>query len=258
MKPAIRNRTLILGGVISYLFFLLALAPASLVQHWLPAASGLRVSGLQGTLWAGQAASVQIQQHRLTAVNWSFNAWKLFSGQLAAEVEARYRDSTIRTGLGLTATGALILENTRAQLDAATVGELAQIPIAQLDGAIDIRLDQAELARGAAPAASGMILWQQASITVAESVSLGEVEIRMQESSDAPLLAVISNQGGDIRLDGEVSVEHNGDYRLQLNMKPSATSSDNIRNSLKMFARPQNDGSYQVDNQGNLKQLGLM
>ncbi len=258
MKPAIRTRTLILIGLASYLLFLIAQAPASLLHHILPAQSGVSISGLQGALWNGRASLVRIQQRQLTDVSWSFNGWRLFTGKLAADVEARFNNQPVSTQVAVTLTGAIQLSDTRAQLDATTVGELAQIPIAQLGGRFQIALEHVELARGAPPVASGMILWKQASVTVAETVSLGDVEIQLQDAGDPPLLAVISNRGGDIRLDGKASIKPNGDYQLQLSMTPTADSSDNVRNSLKMFARPQNDGSYLLTNNGNLKQLGLM
>ena len=258
MKPDISTRKLILIGVVSYLLFLIAQAPASLLQQFLPAESGISLNGLQGALWSGRAGNVRIQQHQLSNVQWSFNGWKLFTGKLAADIKAQFRGQAVSASIGLSAPGALTLDDTRAQIDAATVGELVQIPIAQLGGRVQIALDHVELPRGAPPVASGMIIWKQASVTVAETVSLGDVNIQLQDAGDPPLLAVISNRGGDIRLSGKASVKRNGDYQLQLNLKPSTSSSDNVRNSLKMFARPQNDGSYQIDNNGNLKQLGLM
>lgn len=258
MKPEIRTRNLILLGLASYLLFLVAQAPASLLTHLLPTQSGVRLSGLQGTVWAGQASNVRIQQHQLTDVNWSFNGWRLFTGKLAADIEARFNNQPVSTQAAITLTGAVQLHNTQVMLDASTVGELAQIPIAQLGGRFQIALEYVELARGAPPVASGMILWKQASVTVAETVSLDDVDIQLRDAGDPPLLAVISNRGGDIRLDGKASVKPYGDYQLQLSMTPSAGSSDNVRNSLKMFARPQNDGSYLLTNNGNLKQLGLM
>ncbi len=258
MKPDISCSKLVLIGTASYLLFLVAHAPASLLHHILPAKNGVRISGLHGALWSGRAASVQIQQYQLSNVQWSFNGWKLFTGKLAADIKAQFRGQPVSASIGFSAPGALMLDDARAQIDAATVGELAQIPIAQLGGRFQITLEHVELARGAPPVASGMIIWRQASVTVAETVSLGDVDIQLQNAGDPPLLAIISNHGGDIRLDGKASVKPDGDYQLHLNMKPSINSSDNVRNSLKMFARPQNDGSFQLDNNGNLKQLGLM
>ncbi len=255
-------RKLLLVGTASYLTFLIAQTPASVLRNILPADNGIQLHGLQGTLWQGQAARVRIQQHTLESVHWDLQGWKLLLAQLSAELSAKWMAGAhaqpVHTQASLSVLGALRLSDTVAQLDATSLGQLAQIPLAQLGGRIDIRLDHVEMARDRVPHASGIIHWREATVSVTETVSLGEVSIRVDESDTAALLADISNLGGGIKLDGSASVQDNGDYQLQLNMKPLPGSSTNVRGSLKMFARELNDGSFQLDNNGNLAQFGLM
>jgi hypothetical protein len=255
-----KRSTLILIGVASYLIFVIIQTPA-IILHQLVAEdnpAGIKLGRLQGTLWQGKADAVQIQNHKLTDLQWSFSGWQLLLGRLAAAVEAQYQQQPITTDLSLSVSGTLALHNTHAVIDAGLVGDLIQMPIGQLNGSIELQLEHVELAQGTVPLASGIISWRQASITVAETASLGDVKIRLGESDAAPLIAIISNAGGDIKLDGDASVTASGDYKLLLNMLPSAGANRNIRNSLKLFAKPKANGGFEIDTSGNLEQLGIM
>ena len=253
---------LLLIGLCSYLLFAIAQTPASVLRDLLPADSGVQLSGLRGTLWNGSAASLSVAQHRLQSLQWSINGWALLGARLSAQLSADWvvngQRQPLSSNLDLSVLGTLTLRDTRATLDAASLAQTAQIPLAQLGGQVTITLDELEIRADTVPSASGMISWREATVSVAETVSLGEVSIELKPSQQPPLLAEISNRGGELQLRGEASVQDSGDYQLRLNMKPLPGSSDNVRGSLKMFARPLNDGSFQLDNQGNLAQLGLM
>jgi hypothetical protein len=102
------------------------------------------------------------------------------------------------------------------------------------------------------------VLWKNATVSVAETARLGDLRIDITESDTQTLHASISNKGGEIKLEGEANVSEDGAYSLQLNLLPSQGASSNIRSSLGMFAKPKPDGSYQLENNGNLKQFGLI
>jgi hypothetical protein len=80
----------------------------------------------------------------------------------------------------------------------------------------------------------------------------------INESDDSPLTAKISNKGGQLSLNGDLTTDEAGQYSLKLAMKPNASASSNLINSLGMFAKKQRNGEFILNNTGNLKQLGLM
>ena len=103
----------------------------------------------------------------------------------------------------------------------------------------------------------GSITWNEATLTIAETVDLGKVSVLLHEEATSPLSAKLNNTEGDLHLDGNVTTTETGAYALLLKMKPAANASSNIANSLAMFARRKPDGSYEFTNKGNLQQLGL-
>ena len=87
-------------------------------------------------------------------------------------------------------------------------------------------------------------------------VDLGQIEINLSpEQKD--MKAVISNKGGMISISGSATITDNKLYTLDIELKPETTASNNIKQSLGMFARRLPNGVYQLKQNGNLKQFGL-
>ena len=256
MKPS----RMIMLGIFSFLLFLIINTPAAVIRHVIPQSGTpvIKLGTLDGSLWNGSAGFVRINQHEFTDLNWSLKTWKLLLGTLSLSVDGNYQQGPVNGDVSISANRTLSLNNVNAQLDAKLLGNIVQIPIGELDGVIRIQLRDAVLSESTVPSANGIINWSQASITVAETASLGNVALTLAESADAPLTVRISNQGGDIKLDGNARLTQAGDYKLELNMLPSENASNNIANSLKLFAKSQADGNYLFTNSGNLSQLGLM
>ena len=144
------------------------------------------------------------------------------------------------------------------KLAAADIAPLIALPIGELSGEFHVRINRASVKQGEVPRVDGTVNWNQAAITVAETAELGNVSILLEQNDTSPLSARISNQGGDLALNGNFAATEQGDYSLQVTMKPKATASDNLINSLAMFSRRQRNGEFVINNKGRLQQLGLM
>lgn len=255
-----KKRVYIITGIITYLVFLIASAPAepilSQLQKQFPEVS---MQGISGLLWNGSAQSITInRQHVLLDTDWDFDAWRLFTGEISARIHTQYQQQPVIADIGVDLSGKIIARNVITRMDAAKAAQLARIPFGKFDGDVTVHLSQLVWQPQQVPRATGELQWNNASITVAETVSLGNISITLDEGSSAPLSALIKNIGGQIRLDGNADVSEDGNYTLKLNMLPEKTANNNIRSSLGMFAKPQANGSYQLDNSGNLKQYGLI
>lgn len=248
-------------GIIGYLIFLIVIAPASLLHHLIPDSSTpkIQLGHLDGTLWQGHASSVRIDQHTVTDLKWDFNFWKIALGQISIDTNGKYQQHPFETMLSVTALGTVHLAETRAEIDGATMGDMIQLPLGQLTGTFKIELENASISRNTIPLANGIIIWNDAAVIVAETARLGDVSIELSESESNPLVAIIRNTNdADIRLAGSANVADNGDYVADIQMTPAASASKNIQSSLGMFARKQSDGSYKINNKGNLKQYGFL
>lgn len=255
-----KTRHYVITSVVAYTFFLIASIPATtiigLCDKYLPQ---INIQGINGTLWNGSAQRISFSsRYVINDVSWSFCTWRLLTAEVCIDLDATYQNKPVQSQLGIGITGALIARNLSIEMDAQSLGALAGLPIGELSGLVSIQLESASWAQQKIPRAIGSIQWKNAAITIAETAKLGDVEIILVESDDFPLAATINNKGGHISLSGESHISDDGSYNLELKLAPNNTADKNLRASLELFANKQNDGTFVLENSGNLKQFGIM
>lgn len=254
-----KKRVYILTAVTAYFIFLIATIPAKPVTDMVNNNNSISIQGVSGTLWNGKAYAVTINKTiQLKKTEWSFTAWKLLIGQIAVKVNTRFMNNNINTELGTSFTGRYFVNKLNAKLSANDVAQLANIPLVQLSGLISLDIEHAQWKQGELPLASGQINWNDATITVADTASLGNVSIILGESEQRLLIADIKNQGGDIRINGTAKLVPEADYAVSIKLSPTPSANNNIKQSLGLFAKQQNNGDYLFENSGPLNQIGIM
>ena len=248
----------LLTAVLAYLFFLLATVPAKLVlDKLLEAQNGIEVSGVSGTLWHGRASRVEIDNsYQLDDVRWHLVGWRLLTGVLSAEIQATFMQREVSGQAGISLSGTLVAHDIQGAISAEEFAALAALPLVQLDGEMTLAIDSLYRESDAAPVINGDINWRQASLTVAESVALGSVDIRLRENDADGTDITISNQGGALKLDGSGALDAESHYELALTMTPARSASANLVNSLAAFAKKQASGSYLFKTSGQLQLPG--
>ena len=250
-----KKRHYLLTAIISYFVFLLFTVPAKPVTDLISANSPASIQGVSGTLWNGSAYLISINNMQFKKTQWSFNPWQLFTGKIAVDINSRFLKNDISAELGSSFTGRYFVNNLSATIDAREVARLANLPLAQLDGSIIADIKHAEWKQGKLPLANGVIKWNNASVTVAETASLGNVNIVLSESEQPFLKATISNQGGDIKINGNAGLLPEKNYTVDIKLLPTASASNNIKQSLGFFAQRQANGEYLLKKSGSLDQI---
>ena len=250
------KRVYILTAVISYLVLLITTIPASTISSIINDNGPIKIQGISGTLWHGEALTVSINNSiQLQATEWSFTAWKLLIGQIAIDVETQYLDNNINSEIGTSFLGQYFINDLSATIHAKDLAQIAAIPLAQLSGLISLNIEHAQWKQGELPLATGEINWKDAAITVAETASLGNVSILLTESDQQLLNAEIKNQGGDIKISGSAELVPESDYAVNIKLTPTAAANNNIKQSLGLFAQRQSNGAYVLKKSGSLKQI---
>ncbi len=244
-----------LTAVISYFVLLIITVPAKPVIDLLNDNSPVTAQGVSGTLWNGKAYMISMDNIQLKKTEWSFSLWKLFIGKIAIDVNSRYLNNDITAEIGTSFIGRYFVNDLAAKIAAQEIAQLANIPMAQLDGMISLDIEHAQWKQGELPLATGEIKWTDATITVAETASLGNISILLSESEQQLLNAEIKNQGGDIKINGTAELVPEADYAVDIKLVPTATASNNIRQSLGLFARKQPNGEYSLKKSGSLNQI---
>jgi hypothetical protein len=254
-----KKRVYFITAAASYLILLTATIPAKPVVELLNNSTPVMMQGISGTMWNGKAVLTTINNTtQLKDTEWSFTVWKLLIGQIAIDVNSRYLDNNIDAELGASFTGTYFVNNLIAQLPAKDVAQLANIPLAQLTGLISFNIEYAQWKRGELPLASGEISWNDATVTMTDTASLGNVSITLGESEQQLLNADINNQGGDIKITGYAQLVPEANYEVNIKLSPTATASNNIKQGLGLFSKKLPNGEYHFKNSGSLNEIGLM
>ena len=250
-----KKKYYLLAAIISYFVFLIATIPAKPVTDLINDNTPVTINGVSGTLWSGNAYIVSFQDIQLKKTKWSFNAWKLFIGKIAITINSRFSGNDISAELGTSFLGRYFINDLSAKITAREVTQLAEIPLAQLDGLISLNIEHAQWKQGELPLASGEIKWTNASVTVADTASLGNISILLSESEQQLLNAKIKNQGGDIKISGLAELVAEADYSIDIKLSPTATANNNIKQSLGLFAQKQPNGDFLLKKSGSLDEI---
>ena len=251
-------KTYVLTAIISYLVSLFALTPASSVLQLIQAENdNLSFSKASGSIWKGSVGVAQFNSQEISDIYWSFTAWRLLTGELSFDVTANFLANPITANIGTSISNNLYINRLSTTIDAYTVGNLATLPVGELSGEFVIEIDSANWSPNKTPHLLGQIIWNNAGVLVIEKANLGNIIINFIESPDNPLTATISNNSGDLELDGNLFVTHNGEYSLEAKILATPTASRNLLQSLKYFARKTANRQYEVNYSGKLSQLGL-
>jgi len=255
-----KTKHYVITAVVAYLLFLITTLPAStvtgLVNDSLPQVT---IQGVSGTLWNGTAQRITVApNHVIDDVNWSICSWRLLIGEVCVDLDSTYLNHSLQGQIGIGVTGNLSAQNLKTSMSAKALGQLAGLPLGELSGLVDINLDSLNWTRGEVPSATGSAFWKDASITVAETAFLGNITLTFEEGDTSPLIARISNKNGDIQVSGNININDDASYALELQLTPNNTASDNLISSLSMFSKKQSNGSFVFSNTGNLKQFGIM
>ncbi len=246
----------LLLATVAYLCFLTATLPAKFVLN---AATNpqINIKGISGTLWKGQANYANFENKiQLTHIRWNFILSRLLIGELSAAIQASFQQQNLHAKISITPTGTLIAHDVHAIISAEEFALLAKIPFAKLDGLITLDFDSINWKKAGVPIANGIINWENAKITIAETVKLGNITIKLKENKTHGMDAQISNQQGDLKINGLASIDDTAHYNLMLKMLPEKSASPNLVNSLAMFANRQNNGSYIMKSNGQLQLPG--
>ena len=254
-----KKRYYIITAVASYIVLLIATIPANTITPLINDNTSVLVQGVSGTIWNGKAIEISINDDvSLSHTTWSFSALPLFIGRAVMQIETRLLENPLSAEVGSSFLGRLFINDLKAKFPASDIATLANIPLAQLSGDISIEIEHAQWKQGELPTAIGQIHWNNASITVMEQATLGNISITLDESDQQLLKAVIQNQGGDISIDGYAELVPDANYAVNIRLKTNAGASKNLKQSLGMFAKRQANGDFLFKNTGALNQLEML
>lgn len=256
----IKKRYYILTAVISYLFFMVSSLPASklisLAKEY--KLTPVEFYGIYGSLWNGGAEQINApNQLPINNIQWSLKPASLLVAKLSSEISGNIKNQNFIGNVSVNAFGTVEANDIRARIESPVMQTLINMPLGELGGVFNLKIESLILNNAAIPDINASLKWNNAKLTLTETVDLGHINITIKPSGENQLTATISNQQGQLSLDGTASVDAKKLYSLDLRITPEASASRNITQSLSLFSRRQTDGSYLMKRKGNLREFGM-
>lgn len=245
---------LILLGLVAFLIFVLARAPADrilgLAKPYLP--DDVALYGVGGSLWEGSATAVEAGGIRLHGLSWEVYPAALLTGDvhLALTVEDRHLELEAR--LERAFDGTLAVTIPRGRLAIPPLQEQSPWRNPRAEGEIYLRDVQGTLSGGALQAAEGRITWREAAVTVARRAELGDLEIALETPEGGGTRGTVTELGdGPLEADGTVSLSPEG--RWSVDAVVAATDPEGVLGrSLSMMAEEETDGGHRLRHSGRI------
>ena len=240
--------------LLSFALSLIAHLPASLALKWLPSQVPLRLTGVSGSVWQGQASHAQWRQYSLGSVRWNVQASQIFLGRIEAKV--RVNDPQIGAhvkgvvGYGF---GGAYAKQVIGSMPAKSAMQFARMPIpVDLAGQFELSMQRISYHSGQCQSSPGSLVWNGSQIhSPLGELALGTIMGKVQCQGKKWTMSADQNNG---QLSGEVSANGrmSGRAAWQGWLKPGAKFPAPLLPQLQFLGRPDNQGRFHFSGQGSL------
>lgn len=251
---------LVLLGAIAYVVSVLFMFPAApVLQRIEPNLQPIKLSGVDGKLFRGSVARINYDDDvfpvELTEANWKLLPRKL----LAAAVGVNF-DFKAYGGLGdgdfeRKLNGDMRLSDVRFTGPAKGLEALLPLPVASFAGQFALQVEVAELENNLLTEMVAKLDWSNAVLETPIALFAGTVSIDIQPVDAQTHRAAVTVSGGEVDVQGSVDVKQNGDFVTDFMVKPEASASPDVINALRGLGRPDNQGRYRLQQNGNVNRL---
>jgi general secretion pathway protein N len=236
----------VLVGAVAYLLFLVMAAPAAKVLPlFQPRLQNIQLAGVEGSLWSGKAAQVDVSPLQLKDVRWSFRPFGLFVGRAVFNVRGQLQGQRIKAKVGSTLLGKPYLSDLRGRISANDLIYWLGLKPVQLDGQLDFHIDDVEWSESGLPAMAGTAWWSLARLVSPLELVLGNAQLETQ-IEDAVTRGKLQASGGALLVQADVELKPDGGYRFDANIQQKGDVPQVVLKFLSTFAEYK-DGNYRLE-----------
>lgn len=227
--------------------------PARHALSWLMADDfPVATEEVSGTLWKGSAKRTFYKGVELGSSAWEFKPLSLLIGQVEYAVDLSDKEQKLsgHTALNII-TGGVIFSDFRGSIETAIIPPLIGQTFVQLDGKLDIDIQQLRVSHQRLTEALGSLRWNDALVLKPVKSNLGSLQFNLS-GDERMLVTNIKDIAGPFKVDAVVELEPDGKYRIHGKIKQSGTIDQGLVGLLQNIGRPLADGSTQIDYSGQL------
>ncbi len=233
---------------------LVARFPAAVTYHALADRLGddVALSAIEGTVFSGKARAVVGNQYVFDSVAWSWRPVAALTGRLeyGTRLDTPAGEVACRFGVGLG--GDLVVSEVQGQLSLVALLSSIDAKTGGFNGWLHPEIQRLRFRDSELTAVTGSIrlsnfVWQNG-----DSVQLGDFVFDFDnDNEEYPWVFEFRDDGGPVRLAGDLTLEAGGDYQLNIAMAPREAKPE-LDNFFAMVGPGDSEGQRYLSYSGNL------
>jgi general secretion pathway protein N len=232
-------------GLACGLVFLISSLPARVVLAIVTPAE-ISTFGVNGTIWQGSARIIGFNGQQFRNTEWQLSIPRLFIGQIGGDFKTRWGDGFMEGFGTISLTGTIILGETRASFNAASLEPLLGIP--RVGGQVSLQLSELEVKENwpYRLVGTGEIrnfsspLMGTGPADIIGNVSL-DFDTATETDGDA-ITGKLTDLGGPLELKGNLLLRPPGSYTLKARLKARPDAPEALSKNLEFLGPPEADG----------------
>lgn len=243
----------ILLAVITYLLFLIAYTPASLVSELINKQTNKQVTlyGVSGTLFSGSAQQVSTQGLHVNNLHWELSPLSLLMLNAELDVKGgniRSKDDIYLKGkltASLLSPEKFSLQNASVFVPTKTLLSQIKLPVfVTASGRFRVDVNELEFNQGCQEL-QGKGNWLEAAVNVnKKEIDFGTFEAAL--SCDTPAFTVQILPDNRLSLNAKLSIALNGKYEVSGEYAVDNSLPNEIKEAARFFGKPQGNGRYTI------------
>jgi general secretion pathway protein N len=241
-------RPYLLLAALVFLGALVATLPATLITRALPAR--LALDGVSGSVWDGEAESLRLDGVALGSLHWQLDGWSLWRAQVSAELQLTRPDGHLEGQVRLRSGGQIDGEAIRFDLPLTTLHPDPKDPA--WTGRIAGQVDNVRLQDGWPVALTARLtLSHLKAPNATDDLGTFALSFEPRDATPTTLLGRLQDQGGPLRVQAQLRLEHDRTYRLDGDITPRGGLSDELNRAIAFLGSPDATGRRPIGMTGS-------
>lgn len=217
-------RLWLVGGLI-FVVGMVLFFPARVAYHWL-SPEVIKVAGINGSLWNGNAAEAWLGGFYFRDLRWRIRPAQLLTGKLGYSLEAKPARGFVEGNVAVSAGGTLTLATVSASVPLELLRPMLNNP--GLAGALNVQIAEAELRDGIPVSGEGTFEIANMVDPRIHPGSIGGYRGRAT-SNESGVDVVYEDTDGLIDIDGHINVQNNGRFIHSARLRAKNTTPERFR-----------------------------
>ncbi len=244
----VTRKALVTVGLLTFVTAFIMMFPARAAYNWF-APPEVRFSGLEGSIWSGSAAEASIAGLYFRDLRWRMRPLRLFTGKLAASIEASPSSGFLEARVALGFGGDVTLTNVSGSLPLSAFATIARMP--GLGGDTSVQFAELRIRDGLPIAADGTLAVANLVAPMVDPAPIGGYRAQFF-TEDSAVVASIEDVNGVFDLAGSLTISADRNYQFLGKVAATGDTSDKLRRQLRFLGSPNERGQHEIRLEGQL------